>query len=172
MRSTIHQIALRAAARVTIVSTTFACGGALVQEATEDAGESANPAPDASANVQAQLEAGAVGDAVANDGAPECALDDRSFECCERLVRGALPADGGARAAQDASDPITACCRVLSAHYDDPSLPGDAANNWEWSSDHDIKPMCCEAIAFRSESCTPWGPPVPPEMPGAAELAA
>jgi hypothetical protein len=177
MRPEIQRAALRAAARLAFFSTVLGCGGLTDVATTEpDADPTdvegrpgralADASPDASVPPSAPDAATREGEedaARADATAPLLCDGQASFACCEQEVHAAWPDGGGIGA--DAGAETTACCQVLADHYDEAvHVDGGDPNAWTWADDSNVKWACCEAINWRTGTCTPWGPPVPPPM--------
>lgn len=149
MRTSTHRLALRAAARLALPFGLAGCGAALTTERAT--------IPDAAAPDAAVSDAAAEA-SVSPSPVARCELADptRSPEaeaaCCRPLVDAALRADAGVGAPR-----VMGCCAALAQWFDRPENRGD-----DWSSS-EARAMCCEALGWRgSNTCTPWGPPVPP----------
>ena len=159
MNASIRRRALSAAATVTLSASVFGCGG-LVASQTHDepsivnAGDPATPSTGAPSTPHAALVCGAP--AVGADAS----VDDGTFACCRDVVAATL-GDSGAWHLPDAAaaDPqVVACCSAIIHHVD--QKPADYAK-----SGSTLGP-CCTAVHYPiGVACTPWGPPVPPEMP-------
>ncbi len=164
--SEIHRRALLAASKVSLSFTAASiaaivgagCGGQLddapahAHVGQDDAASpsDAAPAPDAASAAEAST-------------APDAASDASS---CGAMVQAALGADAGVPT--DPVDPaLVKCCETI--------LP-----DWTKDGDHGVgfeaARGCCSVLGVEewwtvgSAACTPWGPPMPPEMPRAAAI--
>jgi hypothetical protein len=181
-----HRAALRAAAKVALAGLVGGCGahselpggGA----ATPEPG--GRPAADASADGR-ETSADAQGaDAreAATDAADAAALacaaqaggdEEGVFTCCLETVGRYFPDGGfaGELPAAAAADPeAVACCPEIVGHVEDAFVDGGADPSAVWSraNDRGVLASCCNALDNpMGPACTPWGPPVPPAMPGA-----
>jgi hypothetical protein len=139
MRSDVHSMALRAAAKVAF-SVVFlgGCGEAATEEASD---------PLASGTSEADLKSGC--HAPAKDAAaPKLS--------CEQVVASAFPIEGNYPGAKKTvAVEVQQCCVELL----DKSHGALAAHRWD----------CCANLPVDAGqeigiACTPWGPPVPPRM--------
>ena len=63
------------------------------------------------------------------------------------------------------TDVTAECCQMIAEHLDDQT---DTAGNWNGNASMTwpYREVCCELLEWQgSMTCTPWGPPMPPEMP-------
>jgi hypothetical protein len=82
-------------------------------------------------------------------------------DCVTELLIAAESVDPETGAAPaDVVDESRECCGVVQAAV-------DVSETWTWESEP-LRGFCCGAVfAWNSGgSCTPWGPPMPPAMPG------
>jgi hypothetical protein len=189
--------ALRASAKVAL-GLAAGCGGAISAASDGPPGETADasvghdaqgPAVEASTTVDAGL---VVDVAVANACNPPPAsslipeqidggatISDTTFDCCASWLGTVGLKDSGIGFPDAAAaDPgVMACCAVVVARLDD---------DWRtsWGSDPDagraalardqalaapVQWSCCVETGYPDgPTCTPWGPPMPPAMPGVA----
>ena len=145
MTPEIQRAALRAAAKLALSALAFGCGGVA---ATPDPGvtptdTSADDLKYGSSDVPSYCKKH-------HPGATE-------QQCCEDEVATAkFPKDPHPSTGPDTRvDALTrACCTVL-------AKDADEAQTFSWPE----RTQCCEAIGWSAAgTCTPWGPPVPPEM--------
>jgi hypothetical protein len=169
--------ALRAAAHVAFAVTAIACGGSVATEDATDAGGSdalgrdTGTADSSLDTVDSSLDTADssldTDDAVANPDAPTCnyhwptPLDDATFECCVALDEAVFAADAGV--STEADD----CCDGIITRTD---KEWDNLQVQQWSIDDKkagsvMLPCCLLLNNPVGRSCTPWGPPAPPEMP-------
>ena len=62
------------------------------------------------------------------------------------------------------TDVTAECCQMIAEALDDQT---DTAGNWNGndSMNWPYRDVCCELLEWQgSMTCTPWGPPMPPEM--------
>jgi hypothetical protein len=113
------------------------------------------------------LPEGAHADAAAGIGAS-------TFDCCVALLEAIPPNDGGF-AFPDAAvgnPEVQACCATVIARldYDLRETIGDPDASTASSQDEQkaapVRWACCQVTPSEGPTCTPWGPPMPPEMPG------
>jgi hypothetical protein len=195
MKASTMARALRAAARLAVgVSWCGACGGSLGVQAEGDAEPAATrdgnaPPRDALASVAAETGTAPLQEADAKpspkqapaDAAPldaelACALTfdpdgglaGSSVDCCMALTLSMLP-DSGASidAGSWKADPsLASCCGALQASGF-LSAPAYTARHWTEAA----CAACSQVTGVDGTLCIPWGPPVPPAMPDAMELA-
>jgi len=172
MELTIRRLALRGAAKVAFGSLFFQCGGAITT-GPGDAEADAKAKPDG-----APVDA-AVLDVVAPDAALACtgptAIDagdvsEEAFACCVGEVASAV---GDASPWDDPNGPDASvvednpaalnCCDAILARMDDEPDGGDLGQDYATASQ--VLSWCCFATGTPfGPACTPWGPPMPPEM--------
>jgi hypothetical protein len=140
MRSDVHSLALRAAAKVAF-SVVFlgGCSSAATEDASDPVGGEGTSEADLKAGCHAPAKDAA---------APKLS--------CEQVVASAFPTEGNYPGAkQKVSAEVQACCVELL----DQSHGALAAHRWD----------CCANLPADAGqevgiACTPWGPPVPPRM--------
>ena len=158
MNRSVFRAALRASAKVALGAAFAGCGG-MVGSTAEHA------APEASTPVEASpLDA-------AQQKARAC--DPPSFDCCVALLE-AVPLNDGGFAFPDAAvgnSEVHACCATVIARLDSDirqtNDQPDAATA-EQQNEQTAAPVrwaCCQVTPTEGPTCTPWGPPMPPEMP-------
>lgn len=99
------------------------------------------------------------------------ALDESSFACCKAHIKSEVPtwaedADGGFSRVTPSAEEKTCCTAFVAAvekqwsNVDPDAGPGFLAEvDWSYTT------RCCGVLGNpRGVACTPWGPPVPPEM--------
>ncbi|MBI2393877.1 MAG: hypothetical protein HYV09_30170 [Deltaproteobacteria bacterium] len=157
-RAEIHRRALLAATKVSLSAALIVgCGGRLDHEMISAAEGDTGAANGSDAAEVTVAEAGTLEVSVLETGGDTSARGDAS--ACGLLVESAL-ADAGEPVTT--SDPaLQACCREI--------LPA-------WTTDGDFgvgyraARACCYVVGGESwweiggAACTPWGPPMPPEM--------
>lgn len=96
----------------------------------------------------------------------DASVDEPTFECCLGVVEemtgdaGFTVVDAGAVAADPSVDN---CCKAIIAHVDTTTA--------DYSKASPTLPTCCGANDYpMGTACTPWGPPMPPEL-ALAEVA-
>jgi hypothetical protein len=143
MRASTHHEALRTAARLALPFGLAGCGATVTVAVPARDASTDTPAPDVSAAPDVSLRC-----AEADPARPAAA----EAACCEAMVDEAVRADAGV-----ATPRLTACCAALAQWFD---LPQNAGATWPGTA---ARGMCCTALEGRgSNTCTPWGPPVPP----------
>lgn len=172
----VHARALRAAAKVALAFSTAsvfgACGGQVAEAAKAD--PDAKTDPDGG-SAEAATDTAAVPDALVDATACTVTADaatPKELACCAAKVKATFPADvvepvdaGGVGDAGSPDKELVACCGEIVRTYD---------------STHDLgltfqqARACCYALPgtwweHPGIACTPWGPPMPPAMPGAEE---
>ncbi|MFI5299381.1 MAG: hypothetical protein ACHREM_14905 [Polyangiales bacterium] len=152
MELSVRRRALDAAAKVTITASMLGCGGMVAT--TEGAAPSDQDATSSTTTTvdQVSVTCGA-------DAAPSYVPTyERTIACCEGL---ATETDAGGWQLPDAAtgDPqVLACCTAFLQHLD--QVPTDSAKF------QPVRGVCCSATHdYSNVACTPWGPPMPPEMP-------
>ena len=175
--------ALRASARVALTTTVFSCGGVAERPLPgQAAGPNLAAAADGSTTEDAATRAACT--APGTELFPEAQHTDASvseptFECCLAALDPILGGDAPAALAPDAgalTPSERSCCEAVIFRLDEDSRAsvtpssvspiqkdnalladaGEAAVRWR----------CCGALSFPDgPTCTPWGPPTPPEMP-------
>lgn len=176
----VQRRALRAAAKVALAFSTAsvfgACGGQVAQvpggkdDAEADAATTTDAAVDdtfvvADAIVDA-TSCGAIGDAAT----------PTQLACCAAKVRATFPVDvaepvdaGGAPDGGSPDPSLQACCGELIKVYDG-TPDHDFGLSWAQAR------ACCYALpgpwfSHAGLACTPWGPPMPPPMPGVEDVS-
>ncbi len=161
MNASIRRRALGAAATVTLSASMLGCGGVVASQTREEPSPAhtgdpttpASPGPDPSTSHPALVcSEPPIG--------VDAAIDDTTFTCCRDVVLATL-GDSGAWQLPDAAaaDPqVLACCSAIIRHVDE--NPADYTK-----AQATLGPCCTAAHYPNGVACTPWGPPVPPEMP-------
>jgi hypothetical protein len=165
-------MALRNAAKVALGTFVVGCGGSIMDGQEPDAQSDAKvkPKPDA-----------AVVDAVVpeQDAALACTgqtevdasdVSDETFACCIAEVKSATGDaspwgdPNGPDASAVANNPAAEnCCNVIVARIDNEPDGGNASADYGLAGD--TLSWCCIALNYpMGSACTPWGPPMPPEM--------
>jgi len=106
------------------------------------------------------------------------AIDTATFDCCAASLEALLPADAGTifqfpdAAAPDPA--LAACCAVVVMRLDhdytvvengDPDA-AEATLQQDQTTAAPVRWACCNVAGHpEGPTCTPWGPPVPPDMP-------
>ncbi len=146
MRPETRRAALRATARLALTVSVTGCQSAAV---------SGTAAPPADLGTPARADVDTAPAACATGGG-----DPGAVACCTRQLDRAL-GDGGAAVTAGAD---LACCGFLAAQNDLVIADGGG-----FSQNIPHRTACCQALGWRGTiTCTPWGPPVPPAMPGEA----
>jgi hypothetical protein len=176
--------ALSAAIRVTVSTSLIGCGGQATSDAGAPATPSSEPTPPVADERPRYVESS--GGSV-NAGGSSMVASAGMTAVSEAGAAGAPEPDG--------CEAIAACLTSLGGlDFDDP-LPDDAAKRccstliWGLSQNsynrQECAPQangdffslpahatCCTAVnGWGYQACTPWGPPVPPELPRGALLA-
>jgi hypothetical protein len=160
MKACTRRLALRAAAKAALSVTVLGCGGTTLTEASGD------PAPEAVTHVDAgtcNVPSAPSRDIVSQD----------AFDCCITRVDGMLGDSGSLPGANEYWSPAIPCCSaIITRLNDDMNADANAAAN---DFNGQVVIACCETLGEHGFStrlddggfgaCTPWGPPVPPEMP-------
>lgn len=172
-----HRRALQAAAKVALTmsaaSVFGACGGSMAAEPPhtpqDDAGTDTSSVAVAEGTPDATTDATVVSDAVVS--ATACgpittdAATPAQTACCAAKVRDTLPrtwvepASGSAPAHPE----LVECCDEMVRAFD---------GTHDYGLTFDQAHACCFVLpppwySHGGIACTPWGPPMPPEMPGA-----
>ena len=159
MNPSVFRAALRASAKVALGAAVAGCGG-MVGSTAEHAAPEASAAVDAATPDAAQAQART--------------CDPPSFDCCVSMLRAVPPNDGGF-AFPDAAvgnPEVQACCATVIARLDydmretigDPDASTTAQQDEQTAAP--VRWACCQVTPSEGPTCTPWGPPMPPEMPG------
>jgi len=95
----------------------------------------------------------------------------KRFDCCVQSVNELLEEDSGSAPDAAPAPGYLACCQTIVAVANDP-MEADAASVFNGRAVF----TCCDVLGASGIStrlpdgsfgaCDPWGPPVPPEMPG------
>ena len=192
MNASTRRFALRAAAKVALSASFAACGGMVGEPGTENpepatthgtidaattAEDGAGRSPDtgsARKDARAQAgdavaeaevtfpEAGTVGCTGANQNV-NAASSSAVFSCCASYLPTQL--SDAAFGFNPSSVAVRACCGTVVGHLDQGSDSSTFEANYARVSS--VLEACCEDLSPVPEgrACTPWGPPVPPEMP-------
>lgn len=181
MNRLVFRAALRASAKVALGVAFAGCGGVAASPAEHAAPEAAAPADATPVDVAAQTEAGACDPPSPSSVLPEgdhadaaAAIRQSTFDCCVARLE-AVPPDDGGLAFPDAAvgnPEVQACCATIIARLDyenrdTVSQPdAEAAFQQDEQTAAPVRWACCEAMPNEGPTCTPWGPPMPPAMPG------
>jgi hypothetical protein len=170
MDALIRRKALRHAAKVAFGSLIVGCGGTIQDtgDGAADANSEADTQPTADAAMDVSSRDVQSVDSPASDAALACtqdvaldaSIDDGTFECCLGVVEQ-LTGDAGIAtvdaAAVDGDPSVANCCVAIIAHVD--------GTSGTYSEAAPTLPTCCSALGYPTgPACTPWGPPMPPEM--------
>lgn len=167
MNRLVFRAALRASAKVAFGAVVAACGG-VVGSTAADAAFSDVPQADAEdcdpLSPSSVLPEGAHADAAAG-------ITESTFDCCVALLSAVPPNDGGFAFPEAAvADPeVQACCATVIARLDYEVRQGpdaSAAAQKDERTATDVRWACCQVTPNEGPTCTPWGPPMPPAMPG------
>lgn len=180
MRLSTHRAAVLAAAKVSLFAGIAGCSGGVTQVSGYQDPATSTPGGDAVGVMPLPP--------IANGGSSshaECAVTPSQpanqdvFDCCDDKLAPSFPADGFASElpADVAADPnAIACCSAIIDHVDQ-DLAGsgpDRMVDYDRASIGGLLASCCNAVGKNdgsSPGCTPWGPPMPPEMFDALEVA-
>ena len=83
-----------------------------------------------------------------------------SLEECEAEVETVF-----SQSMPEPTDVTAECCQMIAENLDEQT---DTAGNWNGNASMTwpYREVCCELLEWQgSMTCTPWGPPMPPEMP-------
>jgi hypothetical protein len=161
--------ALRHAAKVAFGSLVIGCGG------TQQVNGSDAEADVTSKDVQIDTQDAATADdgptdaMMMGDGALACTgpvsddagdVTEDTFQCCLGVIEG-VTGDSGfpvVDASTVTGDPsVDNCCNAVIARVD--------TNTTDYSAAVAVLPSCCNALGYPTgPACTPWGPPMPPDM--------
>lgn len=189
MNRLVFRAALRASAKVALGAAVAACGGVVgsaaehaSQEASVPEGAPADATPvDVTPADAAQAEAAACDPPSPSSVIPEGAhadaaagITESTFDCCVARLEAVPPNDGGfAFPEASVSDPeVQACCATVIARLDyelrqtigDPDAA--AVEQQDEQTAAPVRWACCQVTPNEGPTCTPWGPPMPPAMPG------
>jgi hypothetical protein len=166
MQALTRRLALRAAAKAALSVTVLGCGGITLTESSDAIVDSSD------ARGEAQSDAAACNLPPLGRGGD---ISQSTFDCCIDKVDGMLGDAASVPGADRYWTPAIPCCTAIITRLNDHmSADANAAAN---DFDGQVIVACCETLrdhgslprledgAF-GEACTPWGPPVPPEMPG------
>ena len=101
-------------------------------------------------------------------------IGQSTFDCCVAMLKVVLPDEGGL-AFPDAAvgnPEVQACCATVIARLDydmRQTITQPDASTAEQQDERTAAPVrwaCCQVTPSEGPTCTPWGPPMPPEMPG------
>jgi hypothetical protein len=185
MNRLVFRAALRASAKVALGAAFAGCGGMVGSTAEHAAPEASAPeaasADAALFDVSARAEAGACDPPSPSSVLPEglhadaaAGIDESTFACCVGLLEAVPPNDGGF-AFPDAAvgnPEVQACCATVIARLDydmRQTITQPDASTAEQQDERTAAPVrwaCCQVTPSEGPTCTPWGPPMPPEMPG------
>jgi hypothetical protein len=197
MDSIVFRAALRASAKVALTASLSACGGAVQTTSTNETpdafadtssgavvGEAA--APSDAGRTENVCAPPPVASLLPEQSNPDAAVADETFACCVHvLAASSEQPDGYLPILTDAAahDPtVLGCCAAVVVRLDsdfsgtgvDP-LTRDRGEVAEAGLDQVYDPArCCEALGSQlalypiGPTCSPWGPPMPPAMPGVA----
>jgi hypothetical protein len=181
MNRLVFRAALRASAKVALGAAFAGCGGMVGSTAERAAPEASASADAALVDVSARAEAGACNPPSPSSVLPEglhadaaASIDESTFACCVGLLEAVPPNDGGF-AFPDAAvgnPEVQACCATVIARLDydmRETITQPDASTTEQQDERTAAPVrwaCCQVTPSEGPTCTPWGPPMPPEMPG------
>jgi hypothetical protein len=191
MNRSVFRAALRASAKVALGAAVVGCGG-VVGSAAEHAPQEAStsdtsPVSDASQMMDAAasetgvpLEAGACDPPSPSSVLPEgahadaaAAISASTFDCCVARLEAVPPDDAGFFPDAAVGDPLVQdCCATIIARLDyelrqtigDPDAAAAAQQDEQTAAP--VRWQCCQVTPSEGPTCTPWGPPMPPAMPG------
>jgi hypothetical protein len=158
MHLTTRAKALRAAAKVTLSASLFACGGATAQG---DAGTGMSH-PEGDDDARVATDDAPSGARESGSAALSCTVTDPvsqdTFSCCTGLLGGELGDGGFAFSdAVAASASTHECCSAVISYVN--------ANDQAFEEGYRVARPCCDVVPDSGgAACTPWGPPVPPAM--------
>jgi hypothetical protein len=181
MDRSVFRAALRASAKVALGAAFAGCGGMVgstADHAAQEATASDAAVADATrVDVNAQtcdppapssvLPEGLHADAAAGIG-------ESTFACCVSLLEAVPPNDGGFEFPDAAigNPEVQACCATVIARLDydmRQTIAQPDASTTEQQDEQTAAPVrwaCCQVTPSEGPTCTPWGPPMPPAMPG------
>jgi hypothetical protein len=160
MDYTVFRAALRVSAKVAVTTTLVSCGGAIADAPVPDDAMAIGDSPACNPPPAMTLLA---------DAASGASVTSTTFSCCASEVAAAFGInieDGAVGHALDgAPEPgdLADCCAVV-VFADNPYRPYPAQT--QAGQEHF---WCCEMLDWPPApglACTPWGPPMPPAMPG------
>ena len=176
MNRLIQKKALRNAAKVAFGSLVLGCGGTISDGGTPDAaGSDALAKQDNQTPDVATLDVATIIDAPVSDAALAClgetgfdaSVTPTEFQCCIALIEQDMGDAGwttddaavyppGAKTVE--ADPSSMnCCRAIIADVDQ--------NTADYVTASPTLATCCSAAKGpMGPACTPWGPPMPPEL--------
>ena len=160
----VKKLALRSAAKVAFGSIAFGCGGSMMEQSDASSDATADRFEASALDAPHPIDSATTDDA-ALACTPPVEVDggdpgEEVFQCCLGEVE-TLTGDAGfvvVDAGEITSDPsLENCCNAIIAHVDNATDDYSAASV--------VLPTCCNAIGGPiGPACTPWGPPMPPEM--------
>jgi hypothetical protein len=178
-----RRAALRAAAKVALSASIIGCGSVVVEDldhgGAASSGGGSGPIATATSTSSASGSVSSTGtgdiapDAGPSDGGEELACDtpplgvdagisDETLTCCIGFLGGYVPdgSDWPEFDAVAAADPsVKGCCNAMIQDVAKVAQQGSAL---AWNELN----ACCGVLGNpNGPACTPWGPPVPPEMP-------
>jgi hypothetical protein len=97
-------------------------------------------------------------------------IGQSTFDCCVAMLKVVLPDEGGL-AFPDAAvgnPEVQACCATVIARLDYDKFQPDAStiDQQDQQAAQPVSSACCQVTFAVGPTCTPWGPPMPPAMPG------
>ena len=171
MNLTIRRMALRNAAKVALGTFVVGCGGSIVvgQEPDAQSDAKANPKQDAALDAVVPEQDAALA-CTGHTEVDASDVTDETFACCVAEVKSATGDaspwgdPNGPDASAVASNPAAEnCCNVILARIDNEPDGGSIGNDYMAAGD--ALNWCCIALNYPTgAACTPWGPPMPPEM--------
>jgi hypothetical protein len=100
-------------------------------------------------------------------------ITEATFDCCVNRLEAVPVGEAGAdfRDAAAADPGLAACCAVVIARLDyeftqtinDPDA-SQAVAQLDQQTSAPVRWACCGVTPSEGPTCTPWGPPMPPEM--------
>jgi len=189
MNRSVFRAALRASAKVALGAAFVGCGGAVTStaehaapEATAADAASADATPvDVSSPDAAQAEAAACDPPSPSSVLPEglhadaaAGIGQSTFDCCVSMLEAVPPNDGGFEFPDAAvgNPEVQACCATVIARLDYDMRTtinqpdASTAGQQDEQTAAPVRWACCQVTPSEGPTCTPWGPPMPPEMPG------
>lgn len=187
MNHSVFRAALRASAKVALGAAVAGCGGVVGSAAEHAAPEGSTPDAAAAADatwvdVGAPDEAAACDPPMPSSVLPEglhvdaaAGISEPTFGCCVSLLKAVPPNDGGFQFPDAAVDDpqVRDCCATVIARLDyeygqtieqpDASM---ATLRQDEQTAASVRWACCQVTPAEGPTCTPWGPPMPPAMPG------
>jgi len=183
----VFRAALRASAKVALTATIASCGGVIQASSGGDASDTAPRTPadgGGAVATDAPTDAPAcqpppMASLLPRAQHPDAVVPDGTFACCIDVLEPLLRTDAAFATLSDAaaSDPLVVdCCAAVVVRVDDDyadldagardrAALADAGLGPEWGP---LEPCCAPIGIPEGPTCTPWGPPMPPAMPGVA----